>query len=50
MKRKTFKEVDVDLNLTGTNDWGIENSDAIRVKEFILYEKNNLLEKGVKSS
>ncbi len=48
---KSFENVDLDLKFDyHGSDWGIINADASRVKEFIFYEKNNIFEKGVKSS
>lgn len=46
--RKNFKQVNKDLNLEYTSDWGIINANSIRAKEFILYYNDNFLEDSVK--
>ena len=37
MKKKTFEEVNKNLSLLPTSEWGIMNGTANRIKEFIEY-------------
>lgn len=48
--KKSFKEVNKELGLISTPDWGIENGDANRVKEFLSYvaTKADFLKKSTK--
>lgn len=39
---KTFEEINKDLKLENTVDWGVANDDADRVKEFIDYYNRNI--------
>ncbi len=41
LSKKTYDEVNKDLGLISTSDWGIINEDADRVKEFIEYYNKN---------
>ena len=48
--KKTFKEVNKELGLEVTSEWGIINGDANRVKEFLDYliENKGILDKPTK--
>ena len=41
MKKKSFEEVNSELKLLNTSDWGIINGNADRLKEFIKYYNTN---------
>ncbi|WP_435260678.1 hypothetical protein [Tenacibaculum sp. nBUS_03] len=40
---KTFEEINKELKLENTSDWGIINYDSNRVREFINYYNENII-------